>query len=97
MKTTIIIFQLYIHDCSVVTPLALLFFGGVITVQQEDGMDTIAVDDVIKFHSPVKMATLVKVRDNSYRWCFLCTIYCVVLYTPVQITEFFVNLSHSKY
>ena len=55
------IFQLYIHDCSVVTPFALLFFGGNITFCEEEGMDTICVDTFIKFHSPKTIANLVKV------------------------------------
>eukprot|EP00111_Clytia_hemisphaerica_P005132 TCONS_00014777-protein len=56
MKST----SLFVHDCSVVTPFALLFFGGTITFKQEEGMDTICVDDIIKFHSPLKIANLVK-------------------------------------
>jgi len=61
MKTA----QLYIHDSSVVTPFALLFFGGNITFKQEEGMDTICVDTFIKFHSPKSIATLVKKLRNE--------------------------------
>jgi len=56
MKTT----KLYLYDCTMISPLPLLFFGGKIKVHQANGMDTIEIDDGIKFHSPLKYATLVK-------------------------------------
>ena len=49
-----------------ISPLPLLFFGGNIRVYQEDGRDTIEVDDGIKFHSPTRYAQLVKVRALFY-------------------------------
>ena len=46
-----------------IAPYPLLFFGGEISVLQEDGHDMISVDDFIKFRSPTRIATLVKVRN----------------------------------
>ena len=50
-----------------ISPLPLLFFGGNIRVYEEDGRDTIEVDDGIKFHSPTRCAQLVKVRAVFYQ------------------------------
>mgnify|MGYP001796141170 CR=1 FL=1 len=44
-----------------IAPYPLLFFGGSISVFQEEGHDMIAVDQFIKFKSPTRTATLVKV------------------------------------
>lgn len=52
--------KLYLFDSTMIAPFPLLFFGGKITVHQENGHDTIEVDEWIKFHSPLKTAQLVK-------------------------------------
>lgn len=39
----------------------LLFFGGDISVLIEEGQETVAVDEFIKFKSPTRIANLVKV------------------------------------
>ena len=51
----------FIHDCSMIPPYPLLFFGGDISVLEEDGQEVIAVDHWIKFQAPKKIAELVKV------------------------------------
>jgi len=53
--------QIFIHDCTMIAPYPLLFFGGNISVLVEEGSEVIAVDDFIRFKSPQKIATLVKV------------------------------------
>ena len=45
-----------------IAPFPLLFFGGDISVLVEEGHETVAVDEFIKFKSPTKIANLVKVR-----------------------------------
>ena len=52
-----------------VAPYPLLFFGGQIRVFQEEGHDMISVDDFIKFRSPTRIATLVKVANATTTWC----------------------------
>ena len=44
-----------------IAPFPLLFFGGEISVFVEEGYETVAVDDFIKFKSPTRIANLVKV------------------------------------
>lgn len=44
-----------------IAPFPLLFFGGDISVFMEEGYETVAVDDFIKFKSPKRIANLVKV------------------------------------
>ncbi len=44
-----------------IAPFPLLFFGGEISVFIEEGYETVAVDDFIKFKSPTRIANLVKV------------------------------------
>ena len=44
-----------------IAPFPLLFFGGDISVFMEEGHETVAVDEVIKFKSPTRIANLVKV------------------------------------
>ena len=44
-----------------IAPFPLLFFGGEISVFVEEGYETVAVDDFIKFKSPTRTANLVKV------------------------------------
>ncbi len=64
--------QVYIHDASMITPFPLLFFGGDISVQMDEGQETIAVDSWIIFQAPTRTAELVKVQEftnavESYR------------------------------
>ena len=44
-----------------IAPFPLLFFGGDISVLIEEGQETVAVDEFIKFKSPTRIANLVKV------------------------------------
>ena len=44
-----------------IAPFPLLFFGGEISVFVEEGYETVAIDDFIKFKSPNRIANLVKV------------------------------------
>ncbi|KAM5163257.1 ATP-dependent DNA/RNA helicase DHX36 [Mantella aurantiaca] len=56
MKTS----SIYLYDCTEVSPYSLLFFGGDISIQNDQGQDTIAVDEWIVFQSPARIANLVK-------------------------------------
>lgn len=56
MKTS----SIYLYDCTEVSPYSLLFFGGDISIQKDQGQDTIAVDEWIVFQSPGRIAHLVK-------------------------------------
>jgi ATP-dependent RNA helicase DHX36 len=51
----------FIHDCSMIPPYPLLFFGGDISMLEDEGQEVIAVDHWIKFQAPRKIAELVKV------------------------------------
>jgi len=51
---------LYLYDSTTIAPFPLLFFGGEISVFVEEGYETVAVDDFIKFKSPTRIANLVK-------------------------------------
>ena len=50
--------QVYVRDCTMVTPYPLLLFGGEIVVKHE--LMTICMDDWIEFRSPGKVAVLIK-------------------------------------
>ena len=52
---------MFLYDSTMIAPFPLLFFGGDITVFKEEGQETVAVDDFIKFKSPTRIANLVKV------------------------------------
>ncbi|KAF7653747.1 hypothetical protein LDENG_00078630 [Lucifuga dentata] len=52
--------SIFLYDCTEVSPFSLLFFGGDITIQKDEGQDTIAVDQWIVFRSPARIAHLVK-------------------------------------
>ncbi|KAK0141144.1 ATP-dependent RNA helicase DHX36 [Merluccius polli] len=56
MRTT----SIFLYDCTEVSPFSLLFFGGNVTIQKEEGQETIAVDEWIVFRSPARIAHLVK-------------------------------------
>ena len=60
----------FIHDCSMIPPYPLLFFGGDISVQEDEGQELIVVDQWIKFQAPRKIAELVKVcvHDCMCQW-----------------------------
>ena len=57
---------IFIHDTSVVSPLPLLFFGGDIAAGRDRDQETITVDKWIVFQAPLRIAELVKVRNNSH-------------------------------
>ena len=50
--------QVYVRDCTMVTPYPLLLFGGEIVVKHE--LMTLCIDDWIEFRSPGKVAVLIK-------------------------------------
>jgi len=52
--------SLFLYDSTMIAPFPLLFFGGDISVFMEEGHETVAVDEVIKFKSPTRIANLVK-------------------------------------
>uniref|UniRef100_A0A8C4E6C3 RNA helicase n=1 Tax=Dicentrarchus labrax TaxID=13489 RepID=A0A8C4E6C3_DICLA len=52
--------SIFLYDCTEVSPFSLLFFGGDITIQKDDGQETVAVDQWIVFRSPARIAHLVK-------------------------------------
>ena len=52
---------IFLHDTTVIHPFPLLFFGGEISVQKDEGQETIAVDKWIIFQAPKRIAELVKV------------------------------------
>lgn len=54
--------QIFLYDCTEVSPFSLLFFGGDITIQRDEDEETVAVDQWIVFRSPARIAHLVKVR-----------------------------------
>ncbi|KAM6961464.1 ATP-dependent DNA/RNA helicase DHX36 [Aplochiton taeniatus] len=56
MKTSCI----FLYDCTEVSPFSLLFFGGDISIQNDEGQETVAVDQWIVFSSPARIAHLVK-------------------------------------
>lgn len=55
--------QIYLYDCTEVSPYCLLFFGGDISIQKDNDQETIAVDEWIVFQSPARIAHLVKVMN----------------------------------
>ena len=63
--------QLYLYDSTMIAPFPLLFFGGEISVFVEEGFETVAVDDFIKFKSPTRIANLVKVGNICWSSLFL--------------------------
>ena len=73
--------QIFLYDCTEVSPFSLLFFGGDITIQKDEGQETIAVDQWIVFRSPARIAHLVKVNQEHaplsqhihQRWLILCS------------------------
>ena len=48
-----------------IPPFPLLFFGGDISVQRDEGQETIAVDQWIVFQAPTHIAQLVKVTYSA--------------------------------
>ncbi|CAL8352958.1 unnamed protein product [Lota lota] len=56
MRTT----SIFLYDCTEVSPFSLLFFGGNVSIQKDEGQETIAVDQWIVFRSPARIAHLVK-------------------------------------
>lgn len=52
--------SIFLYDCTEVSPFSLLFFGGDITIQMDEGQETVAVDQWIVFRSPARIAHLVK-------------------------------------
>lgn len=73
--------SVFIHDCSMIPPYPLLFFGGEVSVQEEEGQEIIAVDHWIKFQAPKKIAELVKVH------CMCTHPHLYVLYTLLCLCE----------
>ena len=59
--TSLFTLQLFLYDSTMIAPFPLLFFGGDISVLIEEGQETVAVDEFIKFKSPTRIANLVKV------------------------------------
>ncbi len=52
--------QLFIRDCSPVTPYAMLLFGGEVAVQHAAGTITIGGGQWIRFRAAAKVGVLVK-------------------------------------
>ncbi|KAL8564469.1 hypothetical protein ACOMHN_017611 [Nucella lapillus] len=52
--------QVYVHDCTMVSPYPLLFFGGDITILKDGHQDCIAVDEWIVFKASRSIAQIVK-------------------------------------
>lgn len=73
--------QIYLYDCTEVSPYCLLFFGGDISIQKDKDQDTIAVDEWIVFQSPARIAHLVKVTPfDSGVWGTLACHFLEVLW-----------------
>ncbi|XP_072015621.1 LOW QUALITY PROTEIN: ATP-dependent DNA/RNA helicase DHX36-like [Amphiura filiformis] len=51
---------IFLHDTSIVEPYPLLFFGGKLQSCDEDGMNVITMDGLVKFHAPARIAQLVQ-------------------------------------
>lgn len=56
--------QIFLYDCTEVSPFSLLFFGGDITIQKDGDQETVAVDQWIVFRSPARIANLVKASEG---------------------------------
>lgn len=56
--------QIFLYDCTEVSPFSLLFFGGDITIQKDGADETVAVDQWIVFRCPARIAHLVKVSSR---------------------------------
>lgn len=56
--------QIFLYDCTEVSPYSLLFFGGDITIQKDVDQETVAVDQWIVFRSTARIANLVKVNSR---------------------------------
>uniref|UniRef100_H3CQH5 ATP-dependent DNA/RNA helicase DHX36 n=1 Tax=Tetraodon nigroviridis TaxID=99883 RepID=H3CQH5_TETNG len=52
--------SIFLYDCTEVSPFSLLFFGGDITIQKDEGDEMVAVDQWIVFRCPARIAHLVK-------------------------------------
>ena len=52
--------KVYVHDCTMVSPYPLLFFGGQINVTKEDKQELVTVDEWIKFKAAASTAQLVR-------------------------------------
>ncbi|XP_041377673.1 ATP-dependent DNA/RNA helicase DHX36-like isoform X2 [Gigantopelta aegis] len=52
--------KIYVHDCTMVSPYPLLFFGGEITIGKDGDQDIVGVDDWIVFRASPNTAQLVK-------------------------------------
>lgn len=59
--------QIFLYDCTEVSPFSLLFFGGDITIQKDEGDETVAVDQWIVFRCPARIAHLVKVNLSGHK------------------------------
>ncbi|XP_036369202.1 ATP-dependent DNA/RNA helicase DHX36 isoform X3 [Octopus sinensis] len=51
---------IYLHDCTIISPYPLLFFGGPIGIKRDGDQDCITVDEWIVFQASPKTAALVK-------------------------------------
>lgn len=58
--------QIFIHDCSPVTPYSLLFFGGEVSLGLDEEQEVVVVDRWIKFKCRKTLAALVQV--NLTHW-----------------------------
>ncbi|XP_012944942.1 ATP-dependent DNA/RNA helicase DHX36 [Aplysia californica] len=56
LKTT----KVYIHDCTMVSPYPLLFFGGEIKILRDQGTELVSVDDWVIFKASASTAQVVK-------------------------------------
>ena len=64
--------QIFLHDCTVVEPYPLLFFGGKLETQDDEGSHVISMDGIVKFHAPPRIAQLIQVSvlhsSTSVQW-----------------------------
>ena len=59
--------KVYVRDATTVAPLALILFGGRLTVHHERGI--ISVDEKVHFRAPPKVATLASILRSELEAC----------------------------
>jgi ATP-dependent RNA helicase DHX57 len=52
--------QLFIRDCTTISPYALLLFGGEVSVQHAAGTVTVGEGEWVRFRAAAKVGVLVK-------------------------------------
>lgn len=78
--------QIFLYDCTEVSPFSLLFFGGDITIQKDEDQETIAVDQWIVFRSPARIAHLVKACKERARFETTLILCIYLFFQPISLS-----------